>query len=54
MPYVTLSDKRKIRLLSNIKKDITMSFRTWELYEYPMLPNTTKHVWTVAELLGLR
>ena len=47
MPYVTLSDKRKIRLLSNIEKDITMSFRTSELYEYPMLPNTTKHVWTV-------
>lgn len=47
MPYVTLSDKRKIRLLSHIEKDVTMSFRTWELYEYPMLPNTTKHVWTV-------
>lgn len=47
MPYVMLSDKRKIRLLSYIEKDITMSFRTWELYEYPMLPHTTKHVWTV-------
>ena len=28
MPYVSLSDKRKIRLLCNIEKDITMSFRT--------------------------
>ena len=28
MPYVTLSDKRKIRLFSNIEKDITVSFRT--------------------------
>ena len=47
MPYVTLSDKRKIRLLTNVEKDITMRFRTWVLYEYPMLPNTMKHVWTV-------
>lgn len=47
MPYVVLSDKRKIRLLSYIEKDITISFRTWELYEYPMLPSTTRHVWTV-------
>uniref|UniRef100_A0ABD2WGN1 Double jelly roll-like domain-containing protein n=1 Tax=Trichogramma kaykai TaxID=54128 RepID=A0ABD2WGN1_9HYME len=24
-----------------------MSFRSWELYEYPMLPISTGHVWTV-------
>lgn len=47
MPYVMLSDKCKIRLLKHIEQDITMSFRTWELYEYPMLPSTTKHNWTV-------
>lgn len=49
IPYVTISDQRKIRLLNFIAKDpsIPMSFRTWELYEYPLLPTTTKHVWTV-------
>lgn len=49
IPYVTISDQRKIRLLNLIAKDppIPMSFRTWELYEYPLLPTTTKHVWTV-------
>ncbi|XP_043280368.1 uncharacterized protein [Venturia canescens] len=47
MPYVMLADKRKIQLLSRIDKDIVMSFRIWELFEYPALPSTTKHVWTV-------
>ncbi|XP_031788960.1 uncharacterized protein LOC116417925 [Nasonia vitripennis] len=49
MPYVLLSDKHKIKLLNHLKKDrpVTMSFRSWELYEYPLLPSTSKHVWTV-------
>lgn len=49
LPYVTISDRHKIKLLNFISKDppIPMSFRTWELYEYPLLPSTTKHVWTV-------
>ncbi|XP_053593882.1 uncharacterized protein LOC128667536 [Microplitis demolitor] len=24
-----------------------MLFRAWELYEYPLLPNTSKHIWAV-------
>lgn len=49
MPYVLLSDQRKIQLFNSIKKDapIPLSFRSWELYEYPVLPTTTRHVWTV-------
>ena len=49
MPYVVVSDKLKIRLFGFIKKGrpITMSFRTWELFEYILLPTTPKHVWTV-------
>ena len=49
MPYVTVSDKYKINLLNFIGKDrpIDMSFRTWELYEYPQLPQSKNHVWTV-------
>ncbi|XP_015600802.1 uncharacterized protein LOC107270371 [Cephus cinctus] len=49
IPYVKVSDRRKIELLKFIEKDapIPMSFRTWELYEYPLLPTTSKHVWTV-------
>ncbi|XP_031780005.1 uncharacterized protein LOC116416314 [Nasonia vitripennis] len=48
MPYVVLSNQHKIRMLSHIQsKLINMSFRSWELYEYPLLPTTPKHVWTV-------
>lgn len=49
VPYVTVGDQRKIQLLKFIAKDtpISMSYRTWELYEYPMLPATSKHVWSV-------
>ena len=49
MPYVKVSDHEKIRLLNYMRNDpvISMSFRTWELYEYPLLPQTTKHVWSV-------
>ena len=39
----------KIRLLRTIEKNrpISMSFRSWELFEYPLLPSTTRHIWTV-------
>ncbi|XP_012285884.1 uncharacterized protein LOC105702699 [Orussus abietinus] len=49
IPYIRVSDRQKIELLRFIEKDapISMSFRTWELYEYPLLPVTSKHVWTV-------
>lgn len=49
MPYVLASNAHKIRLLNYIEKDrpIAMSFRSWELFEYPLLPATPKHVWTV-------
>ncbi|XP_012270282.2 uncharacterized protein LOC105694324 [Orussus abietinus] len=49
IPYVRVSDRRKIELLKFTEKDapISISFRTWELYEYPLLPTTSKHAWTV-------
>ena len=49
IPYVVVADKHKIRLLGFIEKDrpITMSFHTWELFEYLLLSTTSKHVWTV-------
>lgn len=49
MPYVVLADREKIKLFNHIGRDrpITMSYRTWELYEYPKLPLTSKHIWSV-------
>ncbi|XP_044010161.1 uncharacterized protein LOC122853804 [Aphidius gifuensis] len=49
VPYIKVSDKQKIQLLNYIAKDpsIAISFRTWELYEYLLLPATTKQNWSV-------
>ena len=49
LPSIRLSDLRKLKLLKYIEKDPSnpISFRSWELYEYPLLPTTLKHVWTV-------
>ncbi|XP_044019519.1 uncharacterized protein LOC122859901 [Aphidius gifuensis] len=49
VPYIRVSDKQKIQLLNFIAKDpsIAMSFCTWGLYDYPLLPATTKHIWSV-------
>ncbi|XP_057338516.1 uncharacterized protein LOC130676380 [Microplitis mediator] len=49
VPYITMSDKQKIQALSFISNDpaIPLSYRTWQLYEYPLLPKTTKHIWPI-------
>lgn len=49
MPHVNVSDSTKLTLLKNIehKRTIPIAFRSWELYEYPALPPTDKHVWSV-------
>ncbi|XP_014295491.1 uncharacterized protein LOC106693249 [Microplitis demolitor] len=47
--YKTMADKQKIEALNYITSDpaISISFRAWELYEYPLLPNTSKQIWAV-------
>ncbi|XP_044586001.1 uncharacterized protein LOC123266038 [Cotesia glomerata] len=49
VPYITMSDKQKIDVLNYINSDpaIPISFQTWELYEYPLLPATTNHIWAI-------
>ena len=53
MPYVQLTNEYKIpfyrrRLEKN--KSISVSYRTWEMYEYSSLPISTSHVWTVNDI----
>lgn len=49
MPHVQVSDSEKLKLLKYIeqKQPISMNFRSWELYEYPTLPQTDRHIWAV-------
>ena len=49
IPHVALEDTQKLSMLRVLQSDrpIAMSFRSWELHEYPLLQTTTKHTWTV-------
>ncbi|XP_066600074.1 uncharacterized protein [Prorops nasuta] len=49
IPHVTLNEFTKLQFLRIIEqnKNLTIAFRSWELYEYPLLPETQRHTWAV-------
>jgi len=49
MPHVTLNEINKLSMLRVLESGryLNMSFRSWNLYEFPLLHSTTKHSWTV-------
>lgn len=49
VPHIKVSDRERINLLKHLEKDraITLAFRNWDLYEYPLLPKTRKHTWSI-------
>lgn len=49
VPHVTVSDPFRVKLLAMVEKDapIHLPFRSWELHEYPTLPQTTRQSWTI-------
>lgn len=49
VPHIKVSDRQRLSLLKHLEKDrpIQIAFRNWDLYEYPLLPKTTKHSWSV-------
>ena len=49
MPHIVLNEINKLLMLRALESDryLSMSFRSWDLYEYPLLQNTTKHSWAV-------
>lgn len=49
MPHVLLSDEAKLNMLKTITRNefVTLSFRSWDLYELPVVPQTTRHSWSV-------
>ena len=46
MPHITLNKLSMLRALES-GRYLSMSFHSWELYKYPLLPNTTKHSWAI-------
>lgn len=49
MPHITLADNAKLKMLRYLerKRTISMNFRSWDLYELPAIPQTTRHIWSV-------
>ncbi|XP_072750554.1 uncharacterized protein [Anoplolepis gracilipes] len=49
MPHIILNEISKLSLLRALESGryLNMSFRSWDLYEFPLLHSTTKHLWTV-------
>lgn len=49
IPYVTLSDEQRVALLKQLNRgtSIPVEYRSWELYEHPALPKTTRQSWAV-------
>lgn len=49
IPHIHVNDSEKLTLLKHIEKkqSILLGYRSWELYEYPTLPQTNKHIWSV-------
>lgn len=47
VPYIKVSDERRIRLLKSANNLKMIAFRSWDLYQHPSLPKTRKHNWTV-------
>jgi hypothetical protein len=49
VPHIILNDMKKLSLLNKVDRGspIYMNFRSWEIHEYPNLPQTTHHIWAV-------
>lgn len=49
VPHVTLSDETKLLMLRTIARNdsLLIPFRSWDLYELPVIPQTTRHTWSV-------
>lgn len=49
MPHIKVDDYMQLKMLKQIESNqpISLAYRSWDLYEYPVLPQTTRHVWSV-------
>lgn len=49
IPHVSLNDEAKLSMLQTVARneDLLIPYRSWDLYELPALPTTTRHTWSV-------
>lgn len=55
MPHIRVDDNLQLKLLKQIESNepITMAYRSWDLYEYPSLPQSNRQVWAVKTTTNL-
>lgn len=56
VPHIQLSDRAKLMMLKYLERQrsITVPYRSWDLYEVPQLPETSRHIWTVKSTSQIR
>lgn len=49
VPHLRLADHHRVNVLKqlNSDKEIVIPFRSWEMHEYPILPQTQRHSWNI-------
>lgn len=49
IPHVSVNDGTKLSMLKTISRNesLLIPFRSWDLYELPAIPQTTRHTWSV-------
>lgn len=49
VPHVDLSDEARLTMLRTVSRNETLpiAFRSWDLYELPVVPQTIRHTWAV-------
>lgn len=49
VPHVELNDEAKLTMLRTLseKETLPLAFRSWDLYELPVMPTTTRHTWAI-------
>nr|XP_014291557.1 uncharacterized protein LOC106690590 [Halyomorpha halys] len=49
LPYITVNEHQRLALMRHLKSEkiFSMGFRTWELYDYPLLPASQRQIWPI-------
>lgn len=49
VPHISLNDTERLKLYKTIQSGnpLQISFRSWDLYEYPNIPKSTHNIWRV-------
>lgn len=49
VPHLKIADEHRLAILKQLNSDreIVLPFRSWEMHEYPSLPTTQRHTWSI-------